>query len=141
MEQAPRPIKLYLDIKDHPTLEDIENLVDIVTSKSKLDPDDIYFAAFNLYTVHKLCDVIPYEDQYHIGKIGGFFPIYNRLPYRVDFISTEYDLVDEYYIKRIRNTHPKLKIFTYTLNTKLEIDYFKNLGVDCILSDRVDLFR
>jgi len=146
LKYAPPNFKLYFDIKGHPHREDLNLLIYILSRHSFTQSGlNVYLASFNYYVVKELIDLrIPSmfsPFQYNIGRIGDFYPPYDENIYELDFISSDQDQVDGKYINRIRKLNNNLKIFVYTINDSLSLEYFQfQLEVDGILSDEISIF-
>lgn len=146
--QRYKSIELYLDIKGNPLKSDLYKLTDIIHNISidfKYDINNFYLASFNFYAVKLLTDIKSalhingVFDDFNIGFIGQLVPQLYKDTY-VDFVATDDDLVDAAYIQSIKKIAGDIQLFVYVINDKRLIEYYRNLGVDGVLSDDPTLF-
>jgi len=153
-------VPVYLDIKGHPTKDQLSELVDMLcklcsAQKQKLFPswrlEKFWLASFNHSIVKTLLKIrrrgfFHSPLPFHIGFIGPIQPVnWSRFAPRsanlrgIDFVATEKDLVTLKYIQQVQGKYG-LKLFVYTLNTRSALHHFNDCGVDGLLTDHVHLF-
>ncbi len=134
-------VSVYLDIKGHPSMLDLHSLFIILEKQNWVRNDQIYVVAYDFRVTHNLLMLREgYKfEGYKIGQIGSPTIILSNHWYtNLDLAAIPHELATREYIKNIRDQHPEIEIFVYTLNDKISFDYYSNF-VDGILSDNAEL--
>jgi len=141
-------LKIYLDIKGRPALEDLHNLLNIIYD-SKKSFRHYYLASFNRQVVEKLMTLrltcprfssISPAGNFQIGIIS--YPIAQLHPKTIkslNFFSISAKELDQAYYQKLRDQR-SFQIFVYTLNKLESLQKYKDMGVDGLLSDDCKLF-
>lgn len=141
--------KLYLDIKNHPDLLHIMDLLTMIEQACQsyhFVPEMFYLASFNHNIINHLLRLRKnnslFSNDLKIGFIGYLYPEMKRHYVKhLDFISTSYDLVNPEYIQDLMKSNQELLLFTYTCNDMLSLNHFRSLGARGLLTDSPKLFE
>lgn len=138
-----QPISLYLDIKGHPTIDQLVELIKLLQAAYWWAPEQFHLASFNLNVVERLIQLRSEFShyRYQIGLIGCCYSPYYRLLPDLDFVSSYQDVVNQEYIQLLKVQKPDLKLFVYTINDLLTLQYYyrKITGIDGLLTDDLSL--
>ena len=127
-------ISFFLDIKSNHI--NINNLINL---SRQFNINNICFTSFKENHLIQICD---YEQKHNIKLIKGFITsnihgdnfayIINK--YKIDFLIISYTQITPNLVKFIHNKH--VKIVAWIINNKQIKQYYKNLGVDFIMTDK-----
>lgn len=143
IEERGRNISLYIDIKGHPTYDQVCSLVDVI-QKSGWPMRRTYLASFNGIVIEHLMALrvdCPQFSGIKIGFIGHPILVESNVWFgQLDFASINSDFLTPESLRAIRKRMPQTEVYVYVLNDLISLQHFQAMVVDGLLSDDVSLF-
>ncbi len=134
-------VAIYIDIKKHPSMIDLQHLIIILKNQTLIPQENIYLGASSCSVVRNLLIMKKGRcHKYKVGHIGN--PVISQLDWwygSLDFASLPRDLCREEDVKDIRDMHPNIEIFIYTLDDRISLEHFAKMDVDGLLSNNAKL--
>jgi glycerophosphoryl diester phosphodiesterase len=133
-----KDVFLNIELKGRNTAEGSLNLIKKYIEKNKIELNNILFSSFNW---EELKDLRSLSDKVQLALITEQDPLLAidyALKLKAVAINPNYKDLNEQIISKINEKG--LKIYTWTVNSKIQIDRLKALNVNGIITDYPDRF-
>ncbi len=136
-----------LDLKDISNNDSFLNALKIVFANSEYPINKIAFQSSNIEFLHELKNLFPQSKFIFLSKNKRKFPWYTK-PSNKELISKLIDknisivnikgrrFIDKQYLADFKESG--IKVFVWTINDFDRIDFYKDIGADGIITDKID---